>query len=260
MENTNELLPEERTRLITYLSEFVTAERLQRIHQVIDNRTRYFTVVLEDIFQPHNASAVLRTCDACGVQDVHIIENCNSHTLSKGVELGTSQWLTRHRYRGGEDNTTAAISRLRSLGYRIIATTPHSDDVTPDDFDLTKGPAALMFGTELSGLSETALSQADEYIRIPMYGFVESYNISVSVAIILTRLVERLHRSSIPYHLQPIEREKLMLQYLRNSIQRVKHVEKRFWSLPQALLHPQPDTLPDPQPHQKPDQNGANQS
>lgn len=228
--DTAELSEKKTTELCTHLQEFVTPARLSRIKEVLANRTRYLTVVLEDIYQPHNASAVLRTCDATGVQDVHIIENRNSHTLSPGVELGTSQWLTRHRYRESADNTAAAVQQLRQRGYRIVATTPHRDDVTPEHFNLEKGPAALLFGTEISGLSETALELADEYIRIPMYGFVESYNISVSAAIILTRLVERLRCSDLDYLLSEHERRSLLLQYLRNSIKHVDKLEERFFS------------------------------
>ena len=216
--------------LTAYLQQFVTDERLDRIATVLAARTRYITVALEDIYQPHNASAVLRTCDACGVQDVHIIENRNSHTLTSGVELGTAQWLTRHRYRNAANNTTQAIQELRDKGYRIVATSPHCDDVTPAVFDLQKGPAALLFGTELTGLSEEAMAQADEYIRIPMYGFVESYNISVSVAIILTRLIERLRDSHLPWELPNEERSELLLQYLRNSIKKVDKLESRFFN------------------------------
>ncbi|GAB6089733.1 TrmH family RNA methyltransferase [Spirochaeta dissipatitropha] len=215
-------------KLIKYLQGFISPERLQRIENVLPFRTRYLCVVLEDIFQPHNASAVLRSCDACGVQDVHIIENRNSHRTTSGIELGTAQWLSRHRYRETDNNTMTAIKSLRSRGYRIVATSPHAEDVTPADFDIEKGPAALLFGTELNGLSELAMREADEFIRIPMHGFVESYNISVSVAIILNRLIERLHNSSVQWQLDEKEITDLRLQYVRNSIRQVKKIEDRY--------------------------------
>lgn len=216
-------------KLITYLQGFISPERLQRMENVLSYRTRYLCVVLEDIFQPHNASAVLRSCDACGVQDVHIIENRNSHRTTSGIELGTAQWLSRHRYRESDNNTLSAIQTLRSRGYRIVATSPHAEDVPPSDFDLGKGPAALLFGTELNGLSDLAMQEADEFIRIPMHGFVESYNISVSVAIILNRLIERLHNSSVHWQLEEKEIHELRLQYVRNSIRQVKKIEERYY-------------------------------
>jgi tRNA (guanosine-2'-O-)-methyltransferase len=170
--------------LADYLSRFVTPDRLERFGEVLAERTRYITVAVEDIYQPHNASAVLRTCDAFGIQDVHIIENRNIYRLNPSVELGTAQWLTLHRHRGPENNTEAAINHLRSTGYRIVATSPHARQQELEALDLNAGPVAVLFGTEKEGLSETALSLADEYVAIPMYGFVESFNISVSAALV----------------------------------------------------------------------------
>jgi tRNA (guanosine-2'-O-)-methyltransferase len=224
---------ERRTR-IEYLSGFVTERRLARFHEVLNQRTRYITVALEDIYQPHNASAVLRSCDGFGVQDAYIIENRNSYTVNPGVELGTRQWLTLHRFSGEEYNTSRAITRLRSSGYRIVATTPHTGDVPLEEFDLTAGPAAFFFGNELDGLSETMLEEADEYMRIPMYGFVESFNISVSCALTLHHLSHRLRGSDLPWRLSGKEREELLLQWLRSSIKRVDEIEKaRFSSSPE---------------------------
>ncbi|MFW5690007.1 MAG: TrmH family RNA methyltransferase [Spirochaetota bacterium] len=214
--------------LTDYLSSFVTPERLARMHEVLAERTRYLTVVVEDIYQPHNASAVLRTCDCFGVQDVHIVENRNRYRLNPGVELGTAQWLTLHRYRGEGDNTPAAIEALRAAGYRIVATTPHTDQVELERFDLEAGPAALLFGNELDGLSPTALEAADEHLAIPMYGFVESFNISVSAAIVLHHLTHVLRTSDHDYRLGDDERREVLLAWLRSSIGRVEALEREF--------------------------------
>jgi len=214
--------------LTDYLSGIVMPERFATMRRVLAERTRYLTVVIEDIYQPHNASAVLRTCDCFGIQDVHIVENRNEYRLNPGVELGTAQWLTLHRYKGEPSNTPAAIDRLRSAGYRIVATTPHTEQRSLDDFDLDAGPVALLFGNEPDGLSETAFNLADEHLVIPMVGFVESFNISVSVAIILHTLSGRLRSGGIAYHLSPEENDELLLQWLRNSIGRVEALEREF--------------------------------
>ena len=219
---------EEVERLTAYLSQFVTEERLSRMRSVVAERTRHLTVVVEDIYQPHNASAVLRTCDCFGVQDVHIVENRNRYRLNPGVELGTAQWLTLHRYREAENNTPAAIAALREAGYRIVATTPHTDQVRLEEFDLDAGPAALLFGNELDGLSEAALASADEHLAIPMYGFVESFNISVSAAIVLHHLTHRLRTSGRHYQLSAAERDEVFLAWLRSSIGRVEALEREF--------------------------------
>ncbi len=216
--------------LIAYLSGFVTAERLSRMRRVLAERTRYLTVVVEDIYQPHNASAVLRTCDSFGVQDVHIIENRNRYRLNPGVELGTAQWLTLYRYRGAANNTPDAIGELHAAGYRIVATTPHTNDVTLDRFDLDAGPTALLFGNELDGLSNDALTLADEHLMIPMYGFVESLNISVCAAVVLYHLTQRLRASGIAYHPSQEEQDEIMLGWLRSSIGRAPALEREFHS------------------------------
>jgi len=219
-----------RKRLIDYLSQFIYDRRYQLFSSIISNRTRYLTVVLEDIYQAQNASATLRTCDCLGVQDIHIIENSNKFTVDSEVDMGASKWLTLHRYNKLENNTLEAIDTLRERGYRIVATTPHDNDCTISELDLSKGKIALLFGTELTGLSKLALKNADEYVRIPMFGFTESYNISVSVAITLYELTNRIRSSEIDYRLSPDEQDELMLQWLRASIHSSSLIEKRFFN------------------------------
>ncbi len=215
-------------KLINYLSQFITPERLNNIEKVLEFRTRYITVALEDIYQPHNASAVLRTCDCFGIQDVHIIENNNKYTINPDVALGSSKWLNLVKHNTEEDNTLAAIQKLRKEGYRIVATTPHTNDVDLDDFDLQKGKAALFFGTELRGLTEKCLDQADEFLKIPIYGFTESFNISVSAAIILHHLIHKLHSSNLSWKLSHKEKLQVRKQWLTNSLKRADLLIKEF--------------------------------
>ena len=210
---------------INHLSRFVTTQRLTKMQRVIANRTRYVTVALEDIYQPHNASAVLRSCDGFGVQDAHIIEGRNPFKPNKGVELGTSQWLTLHRYKRQNDTTSAAVQALRERGYRIVATSPHSDDTKLEQFDLTRGPAAFFFGNELDGLTPRLLEQADEFVRIPMFGFVESFNISVSCALVLHHLVHQLRAQQIDWEMTQPQQQELLLEWLRKSIKNWRTIE-----------------------------------
>ncbi|MEI6434979.1 MAG: RNA methyltransferase [Bacteroidota bacterium] len=210
---------------IEYLKNFVTAERYRRFLEVVQNRTRYLTVVLEDIFQPHNASAVLRTCDCFGIQDVHIIENQNKYEVNPDVALGSSKWLNLCKYNGSSDNTPACLTRLKEKGYRIVATTPHKDDYTPENLPLNQ-KTALVFGTELEGLTPAALAIADDYIRIPMCGFTESLNISVSVAILIHTLTCRLRESNIQWRLTAEEIEKIMVAWLHSTITKDRGAKK----------------------------------
>jgi len=214
--------------LLDFLEKMVNDNRLELLDKIMKDRTRYITVMLEDIFQPHNASAVLRTCDCFGIQDVHIVENRNEYTINPEVELGSAQWLNIHRYKKPENNTHAAIAYLKASGYRIVATTPHTDDINLPDFNLEKGPAALLFGTEMRGLSEQAIELADEYLKIPMFGFSESLNISVSVAIILQSLKTKLSNSEINWQLNDDERELIQLQWIKNSVKNSKIIERDF--------------------------------
>ena len=217
-------------KLIQHLKNFVTTERFDLFSKIVQDRTRYMTVVLEDIFQPHNASAVLRSCDCFGVQDVHIIENENEYKVNPDVALGSSKWLNLYKYNSEKNNTLSAINSLKEKGYRIIATTPHTDDVNLEDFDVSKGKFALMFGSELPGLSDTAMKNADEFLKIPMFGFTESFNISVSAAVILHHLSLKLRQSGINIFLDENEKNEIILNWLKNSIKKSDLIIKEFLS------------------------------
>ncbi len=213
---------------IDYLSQFISDTRRAKFDTVLNYRTRHITVVLEDLYQPHNASAVLRSCDIFGVQDIHIIENKNAYTVNKDIALGAPKWLNLHKYRKEENNSLDCIKKLKEQGYRIVATTPHEKDCNLEDLSVDK-PLALFFGTELTGISDAVREHADEYVKIPMYGFTESFNISVSAALCLHSLKEKLHKSSIDWHLSDAEKEELLLRWLKNSIPKVELIEKDYF-------------------------------
>ena len=213
--------------LINYLSQFISDTRKAKFYEVLNYRTRHITVVLEDIYQPHNASAVLRSCDIFGIQDIHIIENKNAYTVNKDIAMGSPKWLNLHKYRNEDNNSLSCIKKLKEEGYRIVATTPHEKECNLEDLSVDK-PMALFFGTELTGISNTVLEHADEFVKIPMYGFTESFNISVSAAVCLHTLKEKLHHSSTEWHLKETEKEELLLCWLRNSIHKVELIEKDY--------------------------------
>ncbi len=215
--------------LIKYLVENITENRNALFDKVIEDRTRYITVVLEDIYQPHNASAVLRSCDCFGVHDVHIIENRNEFTVSQDVALGSSKWLNINKYSGQENNTRDAIRKLKKQGYRIVATTPHTNDVELYDFDVKKGKAAIVFGTELTGISDIVKEEADEFVRIPMYGFTESFNISVSAALVLQHLAHQIRATNINWQLADDEKTEIKLDWLRSTVKSAPLIEQEFY-------------------------------
>ena len=217
-----------RTKFIQFLSDFIYERRVSQLQKVIEFRTKYITVVLEDIFQSQNASAVLRTSDCLGIQNVHIIENKNRFNINPKVVLGSAKWLTIKKYNGNSNNSEKAIKKLKDEGYRIVATSPHTNQISLDQFDINKGKVAVFLGTEQTGLSETVLKQADEYLTIPMFGFTESYNISVSAAIVLYDLTKKLRESNISYQLSKDEQEILILTWLKGITKNYEMMEKRF--------------------------------
>jgi len=216
--------------LIEYLSGFVTPQRINNFSRVLNFRTRYFTVVLEDIYQSHNASAVLRSCDCFGIQDVHIIENRNEYNINPDVTLGSNKWLNIHRHNQKENNTIDTIDELRKNNYRIIATSPHEKkEIEIENFDLTRGKAAFIFGSELKGISDAVKDEADEFLKIPMYGFTESFNISVSAAIVLHDLVTKLHRSEVLWQLTDTEKQEIIFNWLKKTIKHSELLENEYY-------------------------------
>ncbi len=218
-----------KTHLIGYLSQFINETRLELLQKILTQRTRYITVVLEDIYQSQNASAVLRSCDCFGIQDIHIIENRNRFQLNKLVSLGAPKWLSINRYNLLDNNTPAALQTLKDAGYRIVATSPDRSAVPIQDFDLTKGKVALVFGSEKPGISSTAETLADEFLTIPMVGFTESLNLSVSVATILYQLTYSMRSNQIDWQLTTSEAEDIMLEWMRRNIKKCAAIEARFW-------------------------------
>lgn len=218
--------------LIQFLSGFVTPERLNLFNKVLSLRTNYLTVVLEDLYQTQNTSAVVRTADCFGIQNVHVIENKHVFQVNPDVVRGASNWVTVNRYNGTEMNTPEALRKLRQAGYRIVVATPHEHDVDLENFDLEKGKAAIVFGCERPGLTEWAKKEADEFMKIPMVGFTESLNVSVSVAVTMHHLTNQLrNHSNIDWKLSDHEKQKILLDWLRTSIKRVDLLEKKFEEL-----------------------------
>lgn len=213
---------------LEYLRHFVTAEKNALFDRLIQERTDYVTLVLEDLFQSHNQSAVMRTADCMGIQHLHIIENRNTYDLSSTVSQGAREWLTLHRYQGEKNNSPAAIRQLRSEGYRIIATTPHAKDVLIDDLDLEKGKMAFFFGTELTGLSSDVLEQADEFVKVPMYGFTESLNVSVCAALLMYSVMQRLRKSHLDWRMSREQRIGTALQWYKRSVKASEEILARF--------------------------------
>jgi tRNA (guanosine-2'-O-)-methyltransferase len=214
--------------LSNYLSSFLSESRIDVLKRCLSLRTRYITVVLEDIYQSQNASAVLRTCDCFGIQDVHIIENQNSFNEYVNVTRGSSKWINQHHYNLSENNTLSAIQRLKGEGYKIVATSPHENDILLEDYDLAIGKSAFVFGNEKKGISDIVKQNADYFLKIPMNGFTESLNLSVSVAIILHHLTNKLKKMPIVWELTDDEKEYIMLDWLKKCVKSSDLIIKNY--------------------------------
>lgn len=215
--------------VLQHLSQFVSDHKKEFTQRVLNLRTRYITVVLEDIFQSQNASAVVRSAECMGIQDIHIVETISKYQTNIQVLKGSNKWIDLHRYntQGGK-NIEACLDGLRQQNYRILVADPAPDGIDIHDVDITQGKVALLFGNELRGVSDYALQQADQKVRIPMFGFTESLNLSVSVAICLNTLVTKLHASGVPFGLTEEEKTRLMLVWYRKMVKRSDLIEREF--------------------------------
>ena len=219
----------DKKELLCKLNKFLSADRINTFEVVSSNRTRHFTVAVENVFQSHNASAVIRNCDCFGIQDIHVIANNNAYELSKDVAMGAEKWVDMHSYYKKENNSQDCIDTIKSQGYQIVATTPRTNDILLPEFDVSK-KSAFFFGTERDGLSDIVLDQADVFLRIPMYGFTESYNISVSAALVLHDVVTRLKKSKVNWHLSDEEVLDKKIDWAVKSIRSGEQILKQFLS------------------------------
>ncbi|MCQ2272013.1 MAG: RNA methyltransferase [Bacteroidales bacterium] len=216
-----------RRQVCDYLKTFLTDERIVRIEEVLAQRTRHFTVVLEDLFQTQNISAVMRSCECYGIQDVYVVEGKYDFQIHEAISMGSNKWLTLHNYKQQEHNMMRCIKDLKAKGFKTVATLPSERSCFLEDLDISQ-PMAFLFGTELTGLSQEAIDCADIHVKIPMYGFTESFNISNSVAITLSQLVEKLKKSDVPWQLSEEESENLRLEWLQKSLKTPYLIVKDF--------------------------------
>lgn len=206
-----------------YLEEFITENRKLSFERVLENRSRHFCIAVEDVYQLHNTSAVMRSCEVFGIQDLHVIEQKFSKTIDKEIAMGAEKWVDIYRHTA----TQNCLDSLKNKGYQIVATTPHTDAHTLDNFDIRQ-PSAIFFGTEKNGLSQEIMDQADAFIKIPMYGFTESLNISVSAAIVINSITNKLRNSALNWKLSEEELLEKKIDWMRKSIKDIDLITERY--------------------------------
>ena len=214
MTNTANNASEWYTKRIAYLSEFMTEERVALFRRTLSQRMGYMTLLTENMYHGQNAAALIRHCEAFGIQRLHTVEERCPFEPNTAISRGSDRWvdLVRHQ------TTPEALTSLKAQGYRIVATTPHREDCTPENFDVTQGPFALVFGTEHAGISNEVIASADAFLRIPMCGMVESLNVSASAAILVYMLSERVRRQCQGWALEPAEQEEILYRWMLSSV------------------------------------------
>jgi tRNA (guanosine-2'-O-)-methyltransferase len=210
---------------LNYLEDFLTDSRKKRFLDVLKNRTNHITIAMEDVYQLHNTSAVMRSCEVFGIQELHVVEQKFGKRIDTEIAMGAQKWVDINRY----NSMQSCIDTLRQKGYQIIATTPHDNSCLLQDFDVAQ-KSAIFFGTEKEGLSKEVIDQADGCIKIPMVGFTESLNISVSAAIIIQDITNRLRQTNIKWQLTEEEVLEKRLLWAKNSIKDIKRIEERYFN------------------------------
>ena len=215
--------------LLAYLQGFLSEDRKLRSEEILTQRTRHLTCVLENISDAHNANAVMRSCECFGIQDVHIIENGARFKPARKVLKGSHKWLSIYKYREEANNTARCLSALKRKGYRIVATSPHEGNKSLHTLDISQ-PLALVLGQENIGISDIVKDMADDFVIIPMTGFTESLNISVAAAILLQHLSHQIRNDlSIDWQLKDVEKDELRKSWTLKNLYRNELLIERFF-------------------------------
>lgn len=223
----NSLSPAQKDSLRPYLETYISENKREQMNEVLAHRTRRVVIVLENVFQPHNSAAVVRSCECFGFQDLHVIEGIYKHALNQNITMGGCKWITLHHHKNEKWGTGKVIGNLKEKGYRIAATSLRPGCVPLEELDLSE-PVALCFGTEEKGLSDEAHELADTFVRIPSYGFTQSFNVSVSVALSLSSVRKRLEESDLSWKLSDADREDLYLMWMMKTANRGMLLAKHF--------------------------------
>lgn len=214
-------------KIYAHFREIITENKKELFDEIASQRTRYITAVMEDVYQDHNASAVLRSCECFGIQDLHVIEKRNEYKIQRIISKGASRWVDIFHHSSKENPTKKCLDELKQKGYRIIATTPHEKSKTIHDLPLDK-PMAFIFGTEGKGISEEVIAEADEMVSIPMVGFTESFNVSVSAAILLSTMRHRLETSNLNWRLSEEEQTEIKIKWCRSILNGGDYIYERL--------------------------------
>ena len=199
----------------------MTPERYNKIEMVLSKRQPDLSVLMENVNKTHNLAAIIRSCDATGVLDAHAVSSHQHISLRQNAASGSSKWVRLNIH----DNIDTAIRKLKSSGHQIIAVHVDPSAIDYRELDYTC-PTALMVGEELEGLTPAAIMQADQCVKIPMLGMVQSLNVSVATALILYEVMAQRDRAGLYDHsrLPKLDYERLLFEW---AYPRVAQVYKK---------------------------------
>ena len=214
-------------KLYRFLSNHLSEHKRNLFDTIANDRTKHVCLVLEDLYQIQNISALFRSAESWGIQDVHVIENNNSFALHKRIAKGAGDWLSVIRYNNSPNNSEQCFNSLRKKGYQIAVTALTDDAVSLDEIDLSK-PTAMVLGTELTGASDYAISVADVKFKIPLYGFTESLNVAAAGAVIMRYSAEKIRSQNINWQLNEEELIDLKTTWAKKTISWSNHLVELF--------------------------------
>ena len=209
--------------ILKHLAPRLTPERWSKIQKVVANRTCEVTPVLEDIYDRGNISAVFRSAEAMGFQNVHVIEPSEKYKESQRITRGAEKWLDIRRFK----QTVTAVAHLREQGYQVLATHLDSNARPLNEMDL-KQPTAIVFGNEKDGISKDMIELCDATVILPMRGFVQSYNISVAAAIAFQTIVGIRDQAGLGGTLSDGEKRILEAHYVLRTLDNSAEILQRL--------------------------------
>jgi len=219
----NEVIKTHNLKLLKELYGMITPEKRILFDKIAPLKTNYFTFVLENIYQQHNASAIIRTCESLGVQKIHIVEKNKQYNVQRDIARGAARWIDIHNHNGNE-HIESCLRNLKNKGYKIVATLPQDNSYTPATIPLDQ-KIAIVLGNEGDGVSSKVKQHADYYLHIPMFGFTQSFNVSVAAAICMYEIRQRIENSKINWKLSEQELIALKIEWCKRI---VPHGEKVF--------------------------------
>ncbi|MBP7172967.1 MAG: RNA methyltransferase [Cloacibacterium sp.] len=206
-----------------YLKQFLTSDRLRKIEHYSLESSDFVLPVMEDVYQFRNAAAIIRSVEACGFHKVVALEESNTFNPNLSVTKGADTWVEVERM----PRNLASLQNIKERGYKIIAVSPEKNAQSLPDYQLSQ-PIALVFGTELEGVTTEILDFADETLAIPMYGFTKSFNVSVAAAICMYELKQKLLKSDFNYSLNKEKLLQLKIRWAVNSIRSGEEILKHY--------------------------------